>query len=524
MMETDIETKQVAVIYARVSGAKQVRDGDGLASQETRCREFASYKGYDVVRVFADDMSGKFAKRPQMDAMLSFLRKNRKQNPVVIIDDISRLARGLDAHLKLRASIANAGGLLESPSIEFGDDPDSIMVENLLATVAQHQREKNGQQTINRMRGRMMNGYWSFYPPVGYHFEKFDGHGKLLVPHEPDASYIREAFEGYASGRFASLTEVKRFFEQTDVLSKDKNGEVHLTRIQEMLDRAIYAGYIDYEPWGLSLIKGKHEPLVSLETWDAVQARRSEQTNAPARKDINQDFPLRGFVCCDDCGKPYTACWSKGRNKHYPYYICDTKGCPSYRKSIQRNKVEGGFEAMLQTMRPSRELFDLSFAIFQTIWSHHEERANSKQKAVQIELRKIDKQKNQLLDRIVEANNQSVIAAYENRIAELDRKKVKLAEQSANTHKPNGSFKEIYRTAFSFLANPCNLWGSNKLEDKRAVAKLVFADTLRFKRNEGYRTAKTSSIFNMLEDLTVEKSEMVPPAGLEPARLKAEGF
>lgn len=181
MTNTNIETKQIAVIYARVSGTKQVREGDGLASQETRCREFASYKKYDVVRVFADDMSGKFAKRPQMDAMLSFLRKNRKQNPVVIIDDISRLARGLEAHMQLRASISKAGGQLESPSIEFGDDPDSIMVENLLATVAQHQREKNGQQTINRMRGRMMNGYWSFYPPVGYHFEKVDGYGKLAV-------------------------------------------------------------------------------------------------------------------------------------------------------------------------------------------------------------------------------------------------------------------------------------------------------------------------------------------------------
>ncbi|MEM9734792.1 MAG: recombinase family protein [Pseudomonadota bacterium] len=142
MSEAMPDTNQMAVIYARVSGAKQVRDGDGLASQETRCREFASYKNYDVVRVFSDDMSGKYAKRPQMDAMLAFLRKNRRANTVVIIDDISCLARGLEAHLKLRASIANAGGQLESPSIEFGDDPDSIMVENLLATVAQHQREK----------------------------------------------------------------------------------------------------------------------------------------------------------------------------------------------------------------------------------------------------------------------------------------------------------------------------------------------------------------------------------------------
>ncbi len=101
----------------------------------------------------------------------------------------------------------------------------------------------------------------------------------MLVPHEPDASIIREAFEGYATGRLASVGEFKRFFEGTNVISKDKNGEVHLTRIQEILDRSIYAGYIDYEPWGLSLIKGQHQPLISLETWQAVQDKRSERTS-----------------------------------------------------------------------------------------------------------------------------------------------------------------------------------------------------------------------------------------------------
>lgn len=32
-------TPQKAVIYCRVSSKKQVREGDGLRSQETRCRE-----------------------------------------------------------------------------------------------------------------------------------------------------------------------------------------------------------------------------------------------------------------------------------------------------------------------------------------------------------------------------------------------------------------------------------------------------------------------------------------------------
>lgn len=65
-------------------------------------------------------MSGSVAGRPGMLTMLAFLKKHRKENIVVIIDDISRLARGIEPHLKLRAEISQAGGVLESPSIEFG--------------------------------------------------------------------------------------------------------------------------------------------------------------------------------------------------------------------------------------------------------------------------------------------------------------------------------------------------------------------------------------------------------------------
>jgi DNA invertase Pin-like site-specific DNA recombinase len=122
-----------AVIYCRVSSTKQTSHGDGLNSQETRCREYAKYHNLKVEQVFKDDMSGSLIERPGMKAMLSYLRKNRKDQLVVIIDDISRLARGLEAHLKLRAEIAGAGGLLASPSIEFGESSDARLVENLLS-------------------------------------------------------------------------------------------------------------------------------------------------------------------------------------------------------------------------------------------------------------------------------------------------------------------------------------------------------------------------------------------------------
>lgn len=211
-MSKGASTIQNAVIYARVSSVQQKTQGHGLESQETRCREFASYKGYKVVETFRDDASGSIVGRPGMIAMLAFLKK-QKSPSIVIIDDISRLARSLEAHLQLRNAISSANGLLQSPSIEFGEDSDSQLVENLLASVSQHQRQKNADQTKNRMRARVQGGYWCFPPPIGYRFERVSGHGKLIVRDEPLASIVQEGLEGYASRRFQTQPEVMRFFQ-----------------------------------------------------------------------------------------------------------------------------------------------------------------------------------------------------------------------------------------------------------------------------------------------------------------------
>src|SRR6218665_1188024 len=117
--------QKCAVIYCRVSSAAQVKKGDGLASQKTRCMEYANARGYKVVATFADKASGSLIERPGMQKMLTFLRQHRKAGLTVIIDDISRLARGMEAHIALRAAIGVAGGSLESPSVEFGDNADS---------------------------------------------------------------------------------------------------------------------------------------------------------------------------------------------------------------------------------------------------------------------------------------------------------------------------------------------------------------------------------------------------------------
>src|SRR5690242_5446532 len=113
--------EEQAIIYARVSSERQVNEGGGLQSQEQRCRSYAQTCGYQVVSTFSDDgVSGALIERPGIQAMLSFLQAQDREI-VVIIDDISRIARDVIAHVTLRTAIKSAGGRLESPSFTFGE-------------------------------------------------------------------------------------------------------------------------------------------------------------------------------------------------------------------------------------------------------------------------------------------------------------------------------------------------------------------------------------------------------------------
>lgn len=134
------------------------------------------------------------------------------------------------------------------------------------------------------------------------------------------------------------------------------------------------------------------------------------------------------------------------------------------------------------------------------------------------DIKLIERKIETLLDRIVETSSDSIIAAYEKRIRDLETEKAVMKDKIANCGKPLKSFGETYRTAFDFLSNPCKLWQSDRIEDRRAVLKLVFADALPYARNEGYRTAQISMPFKLLGGTNMDKKEMVRAAGIEPAR------
>ena len=178
------------------------------------------------------------------------------------------------------------------------------------------------------------------------------------------------------------------------------------------------------------------------------------KAKAPARKDISEDFPLRGFVLCDDCGQPMTSCWSKGRTKHYPYYLCDTRGCENARKTIPRDKVEDGFADILKSLQSTRTVFTVAKAMFKDAWNIRLTQAEREKEEITKQLRDAEKQIETLLERIVEADNASVMKAYEGKIAKMEREKLLLTEKATGIVPSKGRLEEFIEPALELLGNP----------------------------------------------------------------------
>ena len=519
---SDPAIRHLIVLYTRVSDRSQMDGASGLGSQETRGREYAHHLGLPVVRVFSDEaISGKLRDRPGMRSMLTFLKRAPADvRYVVVIDDISRLARDVRVFFELRDAIHITGALLESPTMKFKNsrDADGNFYEGIQALGAQHYREKVAETTKNRCWARMMNGYWVFHAPIGYKYVRSKTEGGLLVRDDPVASIIKEALEGYASGRFAIQAEVQRFLESQPGFTRRKpNGTIRAQVVSDLLDQPLYAGYLESKMWDVPFRKARHEPLISLETFEKIQARRKQTALAPARKDIHLDFPLRGAVHCACCGKPLRACWSKSSTgKRHPYYLCQTKGCEAYGKSIRRDKLEGDFVAMLRSMRPSASLTRLVTEMVKYAWEQRMEQVSALRTSLKRQTTSIEKQIDELMDKLVDASSELTAKAYERRIEKLEKERLLMEEKLENGLDPNTSQGQILELSLKFLSNPCKLWESGNLILQKLVLRLAFAEHLSYCKNEGYRTPKTNLPFKVLGGLQCQERQMVPRRGLEP--------
>jgi len=212
----------------------------------------------------------------------------------------------------------------------------------LLAWIAAIRADRSTKGMIQRLQ----SGHWTFPPPLGYRAGR-DCAGAKNITHDPERGpLVRQAFEDFATGLYTAQQVLRKV---TQLGLRRKNGDaVSAQTFAQTLRKPVYCGRIVVPAWDIA-VQGKFEPLIGEAVFEKVQAvldGRSAPITPRPRND--EDFPLRGFVMCGECGEPLTGSWSKGRNRYYAYYHCQD-GCTR----VSKDTMESQFEGFLHQLQPN---------------------------------------------------------------------------------------------------------------------------------------------------------------------------
>lgn len=327
--------KKKCYIYTRVSTAAQT-EGYSLEAQGERLREYAEYRELEIVGEYCDaGKSGKSIKgRPAFQEMLDDITSQKDEISYVLVFKLSRFGR-------------NAADVLKSMQLLNDYDVDLVCVDDaidsstqggrltltILSAVAEIERENI---TVQFNAGRMqkiLSGGWPGGPiPYGYRNIK-----KTFHVEPSEAEIIRKIYETFLLDGMKT-TSVAVYMNEHGYkrIVKGKERPFTYDFVSNILDNPFYCGKIMYgkrsgkNTEDILIIQGVHEPIVSEELWEQVQAKRKavsihhKKVDEPERVSI-----LSGLIKCPLCGRGMIASKNKHVNKnrggHYKtihYYSC----------------------------------------------------------------------------------------------------------------------------------------------------------------------------------------------------------
>lgn len=325
---------RTAAAYLRVSTDKQ--DEYSLDSQLKLIRDYAAKNDLIVPDefVFVDDgKSGRSAKkRKDFNRMVAYAKEKDRPFEAILVWKFSRFARNQEESIVYKSMLARSGVEVVSISEPLAEGPFGSLIERILEWMDEFYSIRLSGEVRRGMEEKISRGEATGSPPFGYRVE-----GKQYVPDPEQAPIVRRVFRDYLAG--VGMLTLARQLAAEGVRTKFGNAPDNRF-VEYMLHNPAYVSKLRYSHDGRGkyerssepnaaayLADGKHEALVPLELWDAVQARLEAQEAGSVRyrrRDQPVEFRLKGLVRCSSCNStlvyaggpcPFLQCHKYSRGK-----------------------------------------------------------------------------------------------------------------------------------------------------------------------------------------------------------------
>lgn len=303
---------RIVAIYIRVSTDAQAEEGYSIDAQKEQLSAYCVSKGIKKYEFYIDGgWSGSNINRPEIQRLIQDVKNNKIS--CVIVYKLDRLSRSQKDTLYLIEDVFNPNNV-DFVSLNESMDtstPIGRLMLGILSAFAQLERENIRLRTRMGMKERVKSGLWmgGGTVPFGYDYDQKQG---ILVPNE-DAEKVRKVYQLYIEGK------APQDISNTLGLKYDR-------LVTQILTRKTNYGIIEYKG---EEYQGKHEPLISKETYDIAMRCMKERSCVRSN---DSEYLLTGLIYCGKCGAKMRyqkwgkngcklCCYSQQKSK--PYLIKD---------------------------------------------------------------------------------------------------------------------------------------------------------------------------------------------------------
>ena len=408
-----------AVIYARYSSANQTEQS--IEGQLRDCRAYAERENLTVIHEYIDRaISGRSDDRPDFQRMIADSAKKQFQH--VIVWKLDRFSRDAYDTAIYKRRLKNNGVSLLSATEAIGNNPESIILEQLLIGMAEYYSVELSQKTKRGLRETALKGNFAGGGvPIGYKVEN----SKLVIDEET-APFVRQFFALYAGGYTKQQTI--DYFKERGV--RQVNGkELTNNCFQRMLVNRKYIGEYRY---GDLEVAGGCPRLIDDKTFQAVQERLKTNRKRGAMNKAKANFSLSGKAYCGYCGELMTGDSGTSKTgKTHHYYKCAGRKHHSTdcaKATEPKDKLEAEVVSMTAEFVLNENNIDrIADAVFQNY--NRKEDASVLQSIAQ-KIDHIDKDILKLVSSIPQMP-QSALSAIGDQIEALEKKKAALQKDAA---------------------------------------------------------------------------------------------